>query len=132
MAHIEQGDLQAYLDDEVGARAEIDAHVHSCAECAAELGRLREASTLFASAMHGMDTQAPVFSALAELKHSNGAAAVAPKRQPARVPLVRVPLARAALLLFGFAAAASATIPGSPVRAWLGDALRTVGVLGEK
>src|SRR5690606_30227745 len=32
-------------------------------------------------------------------------------------------LARAATLVFGFAAAASATIPGSPVRGWLGGLL---------
>lgn len=132
MAHIEEGVLQAYLDDEVGSRAEIDAHVHACATCAAELDRLRSASTLFAAAIQGADTSAPVLSALAAVKRTNPVIQSRPViTQPAR-RFARVPLARAAMLLFGFAAAASATIPGSPVRAWVGDALRTVGVLPQQ
>jgi hypothetical protein len=131
MAHIEEGVLQAYLDDEVGARAEIDAHVHGCATCAAELERLRSASQLFASAIQSGDTRAPVLSALAAVKRANPVRTQPVITQPAR-RFARVPLARAAMLLFGFAAAASATIPGSPVRAWVGDALRSVGVLQQE
>ena len=129
MAHIEEGVLQAYLDDEVGARAEIDAHVHGCATCAAELDRLRSASKLFASAIQSADTRAPVRSALVAVKRAHPVVHTMPViTQPAR-RFARVPLARAAMLIFGFAAVASATIPGSPIRAWVGDALRTVGVL---
>jgi hypothetical protein len=79
--------------------------------------------------MQGADTRAPVSAALAAVKRAHP---VVPARRavvrPAR-RLVRVPLARAAMLIFGFAAVASATIPGSPIRGWVGDALRTVGVL---
>ena len=130
MAHIEEGVLQAYLDDEVGARAEIDAHVQGCAECAAELDRLRRASSLFASAMQRVDVAVPAAAAPHAHPGARGASGsidISTKRSR-----LSVPLARAAMLLFGFAAAASATIPGSPVRAWLGDALRTVGVLEQE
>lgn len=134
MAHIEEGVLQAYLDDEVGARAEIEAHVRTCGTCAAELDRLRSASSLFATAMHSVDVQAPAVAAPAAIT------SIAPIRPAfAAAPVARhertwlsVPLARAAMLLLGFAAVASATIPGSPVRAWISDALRTAGVLEQE
>lgn len=120
MAHFDEGTLQAYLDDEVGARTEIDAHIHTCAACAAELDRLRAASQLFASVVRSGDVTAPS----TVIKHS---------RQPAvaasRSPFLRVPLARAALFLIASAAVATAAIPGSPVRAWISGALRSVGVL---
>lgn len=131
MAHIEEGVLQAYLDDEVGARAELDAHLRTCAECAAALDRLRSASTLFASAMSSADVQAPALPALAAVQRASRPAFTPAGATPPRAWL-RVPLARAAMLLFGFAAVASATIPGSPVRAWLSDVLRTAGVLEEE
>lgn len=134
MAHIEEGVLQAYLDDEVGARAEIEAHVRTCGTCSAELDRLRSASSLFANAMHSVDVQAPAVaapSAITSIAPIRPAFAAAPVAQHER-PWLSVPLARAAMLLLGFAAAASATIPGSPVRAWISDALRTAGVLEQE
>jgi anti-sigma factor RsiW len=122
MAHIEEGILQAYLDDEVVARAELDSHLAQCTTCAAELDRLRAASELFASVIHAADTVASTPAAFAEVKAARRSTA----RQPG-VTVPRVPLARAAMLLLGLAAAASATIPGSPVRAWISEALRSVG-----
>jgi hypothetical protein len=121
MAHIEEGILQAYLDDEVVARAELDSHLAQCTVCAAELDRLRSASQLFASVLHAGDVAAPASAAFAAMK----AARRPMVRKPAAI--LRVPLARAAMLLVGLAAVASATIPGSPVRAWISEALRLVG-----
>ncbi|MGQ0562264.1 MAG: anti-sigma factor family protein [Gemmatimonadota bacterium] len=126
MAHIDEGMLQAYLDREVGARADIDAHLSACAACAAELNRLRAAAQLFASAVRSADAPAPTFAAFTAVRRTRTEA------PPRRHVFARVPLARAALLLFGFAAIASAAIPGSPVRAWLSDALRSVGVLPDR
>jgi hypothetical protein len=125
MAHIEEGLLQAYLDDEVGGRAELDAHLQGCAACMAELARLRGASQVFASAMRAADVAAPVFAAFTAVRRNPAEPA------PRRPLFARLPLARAAMLMIGFAAVASAAIPGSPVRAWLSDALRSVGVLPE-
>lgn len=121
MAHIEEGMLQAYLDEEVVARAGLDSHLAQCSMCADELARLRSASQLFASVLHAGDTAAPTSRAYAALK--------AARRPGIRKPPgnVRVPLARAAMLLVGLAAVASATIPGSPVRAWISEALRAGG-----
>lgn len=121
MAHIEEGMLQAYLDNEVVARAELDTHLAQCTTCAAELDRLRSASQLFASVVHANDIVAPTSAAFTAIR--------AARRPIVRKPaaLVRVPLARAAMLLVGLAAVASAAIPGSPVRAWISEALRSVG-----
>lgn len=125
MAHIDEGMLQAYLDDEVGARADIETHLHACADCTAELARLRGAAQLFATAVRTGDVAAPAFAAFTAVRRA--------QPEPVRRPLAaRLPLARAAMLIFGFAAVASATIPGSPVRSWISEALRSVGVLPEQ
>lgn len=118
MTHVEPGDMQAYLDGEVPAhaRAQIESHINGCAPCAAELAQLRSAASLFATAMAGVDVPAPSFAAMAAVRAAD--------RLPPR--RLRVPLARAAMLLLGFGAVASATIPGSPVRAWIADAIRGI------
>jgi len=124
MIHIEQGELQAYLDEEatLGARAHIDSHVEACAACAAELDRMRAASALFATAIRGADTQAPVFAAQAAVSAARRQA----RRQ--RFAFSRGALLRAALFMIGFAALASAAIPGSPVRSWISTALRSMRI----
>jgi predicted anti-sigma-YlaC factor YlaD len=127
MMHVEEGVLQAYLDDEVtaGARTDIDEHLQSCSACTDELTRLRQASQLFASAFRESDVVAPSVVAqtrLAEIR----------RFQPefAR-PRPRRALARAAMFIVGLGAVASAAVPGSPVRAWLSDALTRAGLLEE-
>lgn len=122
MAHIEEGMLQAYLDDEVGARAEIDAHLSACATCTAELNRLRTAAGVFSAAWQEADVPAPALPAFVAVRRGLPRTARLGER-------VRAPFARAAMFIVGFAAVASAAIPGSPVRAWIGSALRSVGVL---
>jgi anti-sigma factor RsiW len=124
MNHIESGELQAYLDSEVSAsaRAQIDAHVHACAACSAELAQLRADATLFKTALTGIDVTAPVAIARTVLRHTRTPA-------PSFATTSRANLAKAALFIIGFAAIASAALPGSPVRKWLTGALRTVGVI---
>lgn len=126
MTHIEEGVLQAYLDAEVtaGARAEIDGHVRMCSECAVELDRLRGAASLFRSAVRHTDVQAPILSAQARfagMQRERKAPVFAPRRA----------LARAAMFIVGLAAVAGASVPGSPVRAWISDALTRAGLLNE-
>jgi hypothetical protein len=127
MAHIDEGTLQAYLDDEVGARAEIDAHLSACQSCAAELNRLRGAAQLFTSVVGTSDIKAPTLAAFAAVGSARGVAAANPRRA-----VFHRPLARAAMFVVGFAALASAAIPGSPVRAWISSALRSVGVMPDE
>lgn len=125
MTHIDEGTLQAYLDDEVGARAEIETHLRTCEVCATELAGLRRAASLFSSVVRAVDAQAPARAALNPVA-SRLAAARGRRR------FYQTPLARAALFVVGFAAIASAAIPGSPVRAWISGALRAAGVLSQE
>lgn len=127
MTHIEEGVLQAYLDAEVtaGARAEIDKHLHMCSDCAVELDRLRNAASLFSTAVRHTDVQAPVLMAQARF------AGVRRLEQKAPVFAPRRALARAAMFIVGLAAVAGASVPGSPVRAWINDALTRAGLLDE-
>lgn len=124
MNHLEQGELQAYLDGEasLGTRAQIDTHIKTCGACATELAELRAAASLFATAMRGADAQAPTFTAHAAVSAARGAGT------RGRFAYSRAALSRAAVLLVGCAALATAAIPGSPVREWITSALHTIGI----
>ncbi len=128
MTHVEEGVLQAYLDAEVtaGARADIDRHLHSCSTCAAELERMRNASQLFHNVLHDSDVVAPVLAAQARFATIRRSAP-----RPMAVPQPRRAWARAAMFVVGLGAVASAAVPGSPVRAWISDALTRAGLLNE-
>ena len=127
MTHVEEGVLQAYLDAEVtaGARADIDRHLHSCSACAAELDRMRVASQLFHTAVRDSDVVAPVLAAQARFAMARRLEHRLPTPQPKRA------WARAAMFVIGLGAVASAAVPGSPVRAWISDALTRAGLLNE-
>lgn len=125
MTHVEEGVLQAYLDDEVtgSARVDIDTHLMSCEACRTELGRMRNASEVFASAVRTSDVAAPVLSARAQIARARKLQIPVPSDSPRRA------FARAAMFVVGLAAVASATVPGSPVRGWISNALTRAGLL---
>ncbi len=127
MTHVEEGVLQAYLDAEVttGARADIDKHLHSCITCAAELERMGSASQLFHNALRESDAVAPVLAAQARFANVRRLERKLVPPQPRRA------WARAAMFVVGLGAVASAAVPGSPVRAWISDALTRAGLLNE-
>jgi anti-sigma factor RsiW len=118
--HLEEGTLQAYLDGSLAAadRIGVDEHVSGCEQCAEQLEELRAAARLFSSSISLLNHPS-------RLAHAQQAAAQVLRNPPARVltfgrPAVQArTLVRAATLVLGFAAAASATIPGSPTRDWL-------------
>src|SRR5262245_49518483 len=116
MSHFTEGVLQAYLDEEVmaDARAQVAAHVSECADCAARLQDLRDSSTLFTTAMRGLDVQPLPMAALAGLRVRGQQ-----RDWVERMSGLRRPLVRAAILVVSVAIA---TVPGSPVRGWLVDA----------
>jgi hypothetical protein len=125
MSHLDVGTLQAILDEDLAEaqRASAAEHLARCSECAAQLEELRTVSRLFASAVALLDRPERISAASAPTLSQ---AERAPRlvRLPARVwqsatRMSAGSLARAAILLLVFAAAASATIPGSPVRDWL-------------
>jgi hypothetical protein len=120
MTHVEQGELQAYLDGEVTAssRASIETHLRGCSVCAAELAALRSASALFDRLIRHSDTEAPIAKARAAVTAARTDAA---RR---RFALSRSALAKAAIFTIAFAALASAAIPGTPLHKWLSSALK--------
>jgi anti-sigma factor RsiW len=126
MTHATEGLLQAYLDDEVAdaARAEIAGHLDACAACAAEAEALVAVNAQAHQALMMLD--APV-SASAALVSVRQRAAAAPARRGAGG--LRGSLSRAAGLVLLTVGAASAAIPGSPVRSWLAGAWDRVSSL---
>jgi anti-sigma factor RsiW len=111
MTHIDEGILQALLDGELrlDERRRTERHLEGCLTCRRELDRLSEDSQRFTTAMallEGVPTAR---------EHAVG------WPQPRRLSGVRQILPRAAVLLLFAGAAASATVPGSPVRRWIGE-----------
>jgi len=106
--------LQAYLDGELRPEecVEVQRHLASCEACTAELDALSAAGSLFHASVAQMDTDVDVDQARWRLegrrRRSRGAAGFAGRS-----------MGRAAVLLLASAAVLSATVPGSPVRAWV-------------
>jgi hypothetical protein len=113
MMHIDEGRLQAWVDQELqlDERRKVDRHLASCEACRSELGALQSLSAHFAGAVEQLD----------EAPRRPQRATGLPRRTGSE--LFRRILPRAAVLLLFAGAAASATIPGMPVRDWL-DAAR--------
>ena len=121
MRHYVEGVLQAYLDDEVSAaeRAGIATHIESCDSCAAELGELRNAATLFSSSVASLDSAV-------SLATAGSLRAQAKARRRWLWVTSGNALTRAALLILGLTAAAAAAVPGSPVRRLVDAAIRSL------
>ncbi len=118
MTHVDEGALLALADGEMDLRdAEgVERHLELCGDCREELERIRDASLHFRAALESADVPAPQVSDIA-LQAVRRRAANGGSRPVAGWRDVR----RAAVLVLGFAAAASATIPGSPVNRWIRD-----------
>ena len=116
MTHLEDGTLQAFLDDELppGERAEVAEHLLGCPPCRAAHEELGRANRTFSEAVSLLDVEPPA------------AAREAPrpaKRATARAGAGMGSVVKAAGLVLAVAAAASAAVPGSPVRAWIEQAV---------
>lgn len=110
--HLPDAVHQAWLDNELDAeaRAAAEQHLRACADCAAALAELRAARETFAAAVARLDAPAPVASALLAVRGRGWRrAGVATHRA----------LLRAAMLVLGVAGVAAASVPGSPVRAFI-------------
>jgi anti-sigma factor RsiW len=108
MNHLEEGTLQAFLDDELKPRqrADVAEHLMGCRECRRVKEELVRARSVFSEAVSLLDVDAPGEAAPRRSLGAGGGAFV-----------------KAAGLTLLLAAAASAAVPGSPVREWL---VRTV------
>jgi hypothetical protein len=105
------------LDGEIpaGERYVIESHIGECGTCTAELDELRSMASEFSAALAMTDSAAPVLRArarlqphVAESKHA--AAARTHRHMPAAA------LLKAAAIVLLVAGAASAAIPGTPLR----------------
>ena len=109
-SHLDEGMLLAYADGELspGEREEVREHLEDCTACTTELEGLRSAAGALTGALGLLDRPAPATVSPEQLRWR--------ARRPAPARRGWAALPRAAVLVLGFAAAASATIPGSPVR----------------
>lgn len=112
MNHTDEGTLQSYLDQELTPRdrGAVDGHLARCETCREELARLRSLSAHFSGAM------AHLASASAH-RRSAGAAT----QRAGSGSWIRTALPRAAVLILFAGVAASATVPGAPLRQWIVD-----------
>lgn len=126
MTHATEGLLQAYLDGEVAeaARSRIVEHLAACEACAAEAEALRSINAHASAALGALDVPAPA--AVARRRVQQRSAALPRRRAAERL---RGSLSRAAGLVLLTVGAASAAIPGSPVRSWLSGAWDRVSSL---
>ena len=120
--------LRAFADGEDADGARTAAHLRDCADCRARVTALRERRTQLREAT----TLAPPPGAWERIlaRREAGEELLLPAGPvPIAVPEARgtdrrpVLLRRAVVLLVGVAGIASATVPGSPVREWLGSVL---------
>lgn len=111
--HAEAGELLAWMDDQLPPReaAELSEHLEKCESCSGLLRDLQAASELMSEALQEGDGPHP--------RHP----AAWLRRRARRRRLTRSVPAAAALVLV-FVGAASALVPGSRFRSWLGGLAR--------
>lgn len=121
MTHAAEGTLLAFLDGELGGeeRADLVRHLGACGACASSLEELRRAAEGLSAALGWLDRPAPVAAAYDRVRHARRDAPVLELRPQSLTGAGRRSLLKAAMLVLGLAAGASAAIPGSPVREWL-------------
>jgi anti-sigma factor RsiW len=108
MTHLDEGTLQAFLDDELppADRAAVAEHLLACASCHAAHEELMQANALFSQSVAVLDVEPPTRTPVTRAV-----------RTGARVGTSS--FVKAAGLILALAAAASAAVPGSPVREWI-------------
>lgn len=112
--HLDEGTLLTLVDGELPSPAAgvAERHLEACGECRLQLDEIRSAAAGFTAALATLDSPAPVVS-------DATVQAVRRRAREQRRPHGWADLRRAAVLVVGFAAVASATLPGSPVNRWV-------------
>lgn len=119
MNHLNEGLIQAYLDDEVSLRERelVEVHLAQCAVCAGKLQEQRDMAEAVSLGLGLLDVSPPagvspqVLRARAHASRRCGAF-------PGWLKPARPSLLKAAVLLLGFSAVTAAALPGSPLREW--------------
>lgn len=117
MKHVSEGSLLAFMDGQLepSERTEVAAHLEACEACRLQAVELRAASESLSGALASMAAD----TAVDDLRIRRAAAAVRAREARQRTGAFRQTLLRAAVLILGFSALASAAVPGSPVHGWL-------------
>lgn len=118
MAHADSGTLMAYLDGELPGeeRYVVESHLGGCAPCTSELDELRFMATEFSAALALTEAPVPMLRARARLQpHLADADRSATVTRTGR-RMATAPLLKAAAIVLLLAGAASAAIPGTPLR----------------
>lgn len=151
MDHPEDGRLLALLDGELSGPAadRLEEHLEACESCRRRRDELARASELLTRELEARDAQVPPANPLAVRRVAHYRAAERGRADPAPGDgdgrgrsgarkhgggrLARSTLWKAAVLVLGLGAVASAAVPGSPVEGWIGDAVRALasGFSGE-
>jgi anti-sigma factor RsiW len=142
--HPEAGRLMALLDGELsGPTADrLEEHLEACESCRRRRDELVRASELLSRELEDRDVEVPAADALAVRRVAHYRAAERGRADPAPGDgerrgrsdagkhgggrLARSALWKAAVLVLGVGAVASAAVPGSPVEGWIGDAVQAL------
>lgn len=114
MSHMDEGALLTLADGELEGepRREAELHLAGCEVCRAEMERLEAAASELSGALALLP---PVPDEAGELRLRQ----IRRRAAATRTPSGWSAFPRAAVLVLGFAAAASAAIPGTPVNRWV-------------
>lgn len=112
MNHLDDGALQAFLDHEIGPdeRAAVAEHLLGCETCHARYEELTQANALVRQSIALLDVEGV-------------ATDPSPVTRRIRARSGTASFVKAAGLVLALAAAASAAVPGSPVRQWVANAI---------
>lgn len=142
--HPEDGRLMALLDGELpGPTADrLEEHLEACERCRRRRDELVRASELLRRELEDRDVEVPPADPLAVRRIAHYRAAERGRADPAPGDgdrrgrsdagkhrggqLARSTLWKAAVLVLGVGAVASAAVPGSPVEGWIGDAVQAL------
>src|SRR5687768_1049607 len=111
MSHVDEGRLQAYVDEELPGedRLGVERHLGGCLTCRAELRELRSAAADLSRGLRLVDGAGPAVARDAVVVPSRGA--------PGGWGISALP--RAAALVLALGSAAAAMVPGSPLYRWI-------------
>lgn len=115
MTHLDDGTLQAFLDNELAGvdRTSVAQHLLGCMRCQADHHALTRANALFTQSTSILDVAPP------PQVGSARAGAIGGRAARAGTTIRSSTVGKAAVLVIALAAAASAAVPGSPVREWV-------------
>jgi len=134
MTHLDDGRLHTLIDEELGDAdaLAVRLHLEDCDACKQRVAELERRSALVALALGQLDTVAPTAGARDAVLERLGSLPPGERVGPAqpiatserlgsesRLRVLRMPLARAAILVLFLGTGLATALPASPVRGWI-------------